>query len=139
MGKLLVEELQAIGIDAKQDQYGIVVATLPGNVPNAPVVALNSHVDTSPETSGANVQPNVIEQYDGKDIALGTSGISITLAENPELKELVGKTIITTDGTTLLGGDDKAGIAIIMEVAATLKKNPSIPRGDLRILFTCDE
>lgn len=139
MGKLLVQELKDMGIDAQQDEHGIVLATVPGNVPGAPVVALNSHVDTSPETTGKDVQPNVIEAYNGQDIPLGQSGISITLAENPELKDLVGKTLITTDGTTLLGGDDKAGVAIIMQVVATLLENPDISHGDVRILFTCDE
>jgi len=139
LGKLLATELQELGLQASQDEYGIVLATLPGNTPGAPVVALNSHVDTSPETSGADVQPNVIEAYTGGDIALGDSGLSITEQQNPELKELVGKTLITTDGTTLLGGDDKAGLAIIMQVVATLQADPSIPHGDVRILFTCDE
>lgn len=139
MGRLLVEELQQLGIEATQDGHGIVIGTLPGNVPSTPVVALNAHVDTSPETSAANVQPNVIQNYDGQDIPLGSSGISITLQENPELASLAGKTLITTDGTTLLGGDDKAGVAIIMQVIATLQQNPEIPHGDVRILFTCDE
>ena len=139
LGRILKEELEALGLSATQDEHGIVLATLPGNVDGVPVVALNSHVDTSPETTGANVQPNVIENYDGKDIALGTSGISITNTENPELADLVGKTLITTDGTTLLGGDDKAGVAIIMQVVETLLADPSIPHGDVRILFTCDE
>ncbi len=139
LGRLLVEELQQLGLSATQDEYGIVLATVPGNVDGAPVVALNSHVDTSPETTGANVQPNVIENYDGQDIPLGSSGISITRDENPELAELVGKTLITTDGTTLLGGDDKAGVAIIMQVVETLLANPSLPHGDVRVLFTCDE
>lgn len=139
LGKLLATELQELGLEASQDEYGIVLATLPGNTPGAPVVALNSHIDTSPETSGANVQPNVIKAYAGGDITLGDSGLSITEQQNPELKELVGKTLITTDGTTLLGGDDKAGLAIIMQVIATLQADPSIPHGDVRILFTCDE
>lgn len=139
LGRLLVEELKQLGLPATQDEFGIVLATVPGNVKDAPVVALNSHVDTSPETTGANVQPNVIENYDGQDIPLGSSGISITRTENPELADLVGKTLITTDGTTLLGGDDKAGVAIIMQVVETLLSDPSIPHGDVRVLFTCDE
>jgi tripeptide aminopeptidase len=139
MGRLLVDELQQLGMEATQDKHGIVVGTIPGNVPGAPVVALNSHVDTSPETSGANVKPNILENYDGKEISLGDSGITITLEENPELSSLVGKTLITTDGTTLLGADDKAGVAIIMQVAATLMQHPEIPHGEVRILFTCDE
>ncbi len=139
LGRLLVQELQGMGLTPSHDEHGIVIATVPGNVPDKPVVALNSHIDTSPETSGANVKPHVIDSFDGNDIALGDSGISITVQENPELQELVGKTLITTDGTTLLGGDDKAGLAIIMQVAETLQNNPEIPHGDVRILFTCDE
>ena len=103
LGRVLVDELKEIGIDAVQDEHGIVVATVPANVEDKPVVALNSHLDTSPETAGANVRPRVIENYDGKDIELGNSGLKITADENPELAELVGKTLITTDGTTLLG------------------------------------
>ena len=139
MGRLLVEELKGLGIEATQDSHGIVFGTVPGTVPGAPVVALNAHVDTSPETSGANVIPIVVDDYDGKDIDLGSSGNSITLDDNPELASLVEKTLITTDGTTLLGADDKAGVAIIMEVAAALIRNPELARGDVRILFTCDE
>lgn len=139
IGRILVDELTAMGVKAAQDVHGIVLATIPGNVSGAPVVALNSHVDTSPETSGANVNPQVIENYEGGDIPLGKSKLNITLNENPVLKELIGKTLITTDGTTLLGGDDKAGIAIIMQVVETLQNDPSIPHGDVRVLFTCDE
>jgi tripeptide aminopeptidase len=108
-------------------------------VRGVPVVALNSHVDTSPETTGANVNPQVIESHDGGAISLGDSGLCITKEENPELADLVGKTLITTDGKTLLGGDDKAGIAIIMQAAETLRNEQTIPHGDVRILFTCDE
>ena len=139
LGRILKEELEAMGLAATQDEHGIVISTLPGNVDGAPVVALNSHVDTSPETTGANVKPNVIENYDGKEISLGLSGLKITFDGNPELHDLVGKTLITTDGTTLLGGDDKAGVAIIMQAVETLLADPSIPHGDVRILFTCDE
>lgn len=141
LGKLLVEQMQAMGIeDAAQDQWGIVMGTIPGNVPGAPVVAFNSHVDTSPETTGNQVQPNVIENFDGKDIVLsGDPSKVITAADCPELPGAAGKTIITTDGTTLLGGDDKAGVAIIMELANHLIENPDLNRGDVRIFFTCDE
>ena len=128
-----------MGIDASQDEYGLVTATVPGSVAGAPVVALNAHLDTSPETSGANVTPQVIDSYGGGEIKLGQSELRITTEENPELAKLVGKTLVTTDGTTLLGGDDKAGIAIIMQVAETLRLNDSVPCGDVRLLFTCDE
>ena len=105
VGKLLVEQMQAMGIeDASQDQWGIVVGTVPGNVEGAPMIAFNSHVDTSPETSGNGVQPNVIENFDGEDIQLtGDSSKVIRAASCSELPDAKGKTIITTDGTTLLG------------------------------------
>jgi tripeptide aminopeptidase len=141
IGKLLVEQMLAMGIkDAAQDKWGIVMGTVPGNVDGAPVVAFNSHVDTSPETTGNQVKPNVIENFDGQDIVLsGDPTKVITAASCPELPGAAGKTIITTDGTTLLGGDDKAGVAIIMELANHLIDNPEIKRGDVRIFFTCDE
>lgn len=141
IGKLLVEQMQAMGIeDAAQDQWGIVTGTVPGNVDGAPVIAFNSHVDTSPETTGNQVQPQVIEDFDGNDITLsGDSSKTITAKTCPELPLAKGKTIITTDGTTLLGGDDKAGVAIIMELANHLLENPEIPRGPVRVFFTCDE
>ena len=105
-----------------------------------PVVAFNAHVDTSPETTGKNVKPHVIRNYDGGDIPLaGDPTKVIRVADNPELAQLVGKTIITTDGTTLLGADDKAGVAVIMELAHTLVEHPQIPHGPVRICFTCDE
>lgn len=142
LGRMLVDELKAIGIDdAQQDEHGLVWATVPATVDrDAPVVAFNSHLDTSPETTGKDVDPQVIENYAGGDIVLpqDTSQV-IRVAENPELEQLIGATLITTDGTTLLGGDDKAGVAIIMELAAHLMENPDIPHGPVRILFTCDE
>ena len=141
IGKLLAEQMLAMGIaDAHQDKWGIVYGTVPGNIKTAPVIAFNSHVDTSPETTGKNVKPNVIENFDGQDIVLsGDPSKIITVAGCSELADAKGKTIITTDGTTLLGGDDKAGVAIIMELANHLIENPDIPRGDVRIFFTCDE
>ena len=141
IGKLLTQQMLEMGIaDAHQDKWGIVYGTVPGNVENAPVVAFNSHVDTSPETTGKNVKPNVIENYDGQDITLtGDTSKVITVADCSELADAKGKTIITTDGTTLLGGDDKAGVAIIMELANHLLENPEIPHGDVRVFFTCDE
>ena len=141
LGKILLQELNEIGAtDAHVDEYGLVWAMLPGNVDGAPTIAWNSHLDTSPETTGENVKPQVIENYTGGDIPLsGDASKVITVAECPELNDLLGKTLITTDGTTLLGGDDKAGIAIIMEAANYLLENPEIKHGPIRILFTCDE
>ena len=140
IGRLLVQQMLSMGIaDASQDEFGIVMGTVPGNV-DAPVVAFNSHVDTSPDASSQNVKPNVIENFDGGDVVLSSdSSKVITAAACPELTGAKGKTIITTDGTTLLGGDDKAGVAIIMELANHLLENPDIEHGPVRIMFTCDE
>ncbi len=142
LGRMLVQELQAIGLpDAQQDQHGIVLATVPATVPYpVPVIALIAHLDTSPETSGVGVKPIVHENYSGGDIVLpGDPSKVLRVQDNPELANLKGKTIITTDGTTLLGGDDKAGVAVIMETAVQLLARPEIPHGPIRICFTCDE
>ena len=141
LGKLLVAQLTEMGAaDVQVNQHGIVMATVPGNVNGAPVVAFNAHLDTSPETSGANVKPNVIRNFDGSDIVLGGDPSKVITAKTcAELPKAKGKTIVTTDGTTLLGGDDKAGVAIMMELANHLIENPDIPRGPVRLLFTCDE
>ncbi len=142
LGKQLVEELRSMGLtDAIQDQHGIVMATVPAS-PGcmAPAICFNAHLDTSPETTGANVQPQVIPDYRGGDIQLkGAVGSSITVSQSPELSTVHGHTLITTDGTTLLGGDDKAGVAIIMEIAQHLCEHPEITHGPVRVLFTCDE
>src|SRR5688572_16458292 len=140
LGAMLRDELLALGLkDAIQNEHGLVFATVPGNVPGAPTIAFNAHVDTNPENSGKDVNPQVIRDYKGGDIALPKNDKVIRVAENPELSGLVGKTIITTDGTTLLGADDKAGVAVIMEMARILTENPQIPHGSVRIVFTCDE
>ena len=159
LGRLLVAELRAMGLrDARQDEHGIVLATVPasgcntgvlpaqgspdgcatGGTRPGPTIALCSHLDTSPETTGAGVNPQVIENYSGTDIAL-RAGRAIRVADNQGLELLRGRTLITSDGTTLLGADDKAGVAIIMEAAAWLAEHPEIPHGPLRICFTCDE
>ncbi len=142
LGKLIVGELQQLGIgEIQQDEFGIVTAIIPSNAgDDLPMVALNAHLDTSPETSGKNVQPQIIRDYQGGDLPLaGDSSKVITVAENPALEKLHGATLITTDGTTLLGGDDKAGMAVMIETAAYLLENPDIPHGPLCLLFTCDE
>lgn len=141
LGALLRDELLALGLaDARQDEHGLVFATVPGNVPGAPTVAFNAHVDTNPENSGKDVAPQVIRDYPGGDIVLPKDPSKvIRVADNPELNALVGKTIITTDGTTLLGADDKAGVAVIMEAARFLLENPAVPHGPVTIVFTCDE
>lgn len=142
LGKLLLSELREMGLkDASQDEHGIVMATIPATISrSAPTIAWIAHLDTSPETSGHGVKPMVHRNYDGGDIILpGDPSKVLRAAENPELAAVKGKTIITTDGTTLLGADDKAGIAVIMETASYLVAHPEIAHGPLRICFTCDE
>lgn len=142
LGRILVQELLAIGLaDAEQSPFGIVMAMLPATCRRpAPVIAFNAHVDTSPETTGANVKPQVWPNYDGRDLELpGDRSKVIRVDANPELKDLLGHTLITSDGTTLLGADDKAGLAVIMEAVARLAEHPEIEHGPVRVLFTCDE
>lgn len=141
LGRLLAEELSAMAADdVIQDEHALVYATVPSTVGDAdvPVVALVAHVDTSPDAPGHGVKPSVIENYSGGDISLA-SGEVIRVDACPALKDLVGATLITTDGTTLLGGDDKAGVAIIMELAETLIENPNLNHGPVKIVMTCDE
>jgi tripeptide aminopeptidase len=138
---LLVKELQELGLaNVSIDKYGYVIATLPSNVSyKVPSVGFIAHVDTSPSASGANVKPQVIK-YQGGDIVLpGDRSVIIKESENPELKNNIGKTIVTTDGTTLLGADDKAGIAIIMTAIQQLLNNPKLLHGNIKIGFTPDE
>ena len=141
LGRLLVEELRAMGIrDARQDDYGIVLATVPAAGAEGPAIALCAHLDTSPETSGAGVRPQVVRGYRGGDLVLpGDPSRVIRAAECPELAALAGRTLITSDGTTLLGADDKAGLAVIMETAAWLMEHPGICHGPIRLALTCDE
>ena len=142
LGRLLAEELRACGAaDVVQDQHGIVLATIPATVAHdVPAIAWIAHVDTSPETTGRHVQPIVHENYDGRDIVLpGDPSKVIRIYDNLELLHLKGKTLVTSDGTTLLGADDKAGVAVIMEAAAQLLARPVLPHGPIRICFTCDE
>ena len=134
----LAEECNAIGLkDVAVDQYGYVTATLPGSVKNIPTIAFIAHMDTSPDASGENINPNIVENYDGSIISLKEGVLSP--AEFPFLKDYIGQTLITTDGTTLLGADDKAGIAEILTAIEYLIAHPEIPHGDIRIAFTPDE
>jgi len=137
---MLLRELLDMGAERPhQDESGLVWATIPGTTGKAsPTIALIAHLDTSPEAPGDNVRPQVIECYTGGDISL-PSGKVLNDTNSPSLASLIGKTLVTTDGTTLLGGDDKAGIAIIMELAQHLIEHPHLPHGPLRVLFTCDE
>jgi tripeptide aminopeptidase len=138
--RLLLDELEALGLaDAAIDEHGYVTATLPSTVDrDVPTVAFFAHVDTARECSGANVQPQRI-RYDGGDIVLGDSGQVIRPAESPELQHHAGHDVITTDGTTLLGADDKAGIAEIMAAASYLLAHPEVPHGPVKVAFNPDE
>jgi tripeptide aminopeptidase len=143
LGRLLVEELLAIGVaDAHLDEHGYVYGTIPSNTPknNVPVICFCSHMDTAPDFSGTNVKPQIVRNYQGGDIRLpGDPQQVIRVADHPVLKDLIGHDIVTSDGTTLLGADDKAGIAEIMAAAEFLINNPDVKHGTIRILFTTDE
>ncbi len=146
LGRLLVDELKEMGIaDAHQDEHGLVWGEVPATVRGQsglgelPTVLFNAHLDTSPEAPGNHVHPSVIRDFAGGDIALAKDNRVIRVTDCPDLEHLVGHTLITTDGTTLLGGDDKAGVAAIMELANHLLEHPRIPHGPVRLLFTCDE
>ncbi|MDR2286880.1 MAG: peptidase T [Prevotellaceae bacterium] len=139
---LLVDELKALGVaDAVIDEYGYVMATVPSNIDcEIPVVGFLSHVDTSPDMSGANVNPQIVSNYDGGDIILNREkNVHLRVADFPEMKACKGQTLITTDGTTLLGADDKAGVAEIMWVVQYLQSHPDFKHGTLKIGFTYDE
>jgi len=134
----LAKECEAIGLQSvSMDAYGYVTALLPGNTANAPTIGFISHMDTSPDASGENVLSNIVENYDGKAIPL--NGTVLSPEEFPSLNEYIGQTLITSDGTTLLGADDKAGIAEILTAAEYLLAHPEIPHGAIRIAFTPDE
>jgi tripeptide aminopeptidase len=143
LGRLLVEELLAIGIaDAHLDEHGYVYATVPATTSknNVPVICFCAHMDTAPDFSGTDVKPQVVRNYRGGDIKLpGDPTQVIRVADHPVLNDLIGHDIVTSDGTTLLGADDKAGIAEIMAAAEFLINNPDIRHGTIRILFTTDE
>ncbi len=140
---LLVGELKALGLtDAKRDEHGIVTATLPANTKkkNVKVIGLLAHVDTSPEMSGAGVKPVVHKGYAGGDLVLPDDPTAvIKAAENPDLVAKKGEDIVTASGRTLLGADDKSGVAVVMALVQYLKEHPQIPHGTIRISFTPDE
>jgi tripeptide aminopeptidase len=146
LSRMLVDELQALGCsDAAMTEHGYVFATVPGNLPDGhaaagkvPTIGLIAHVDTYFGTAGADVKPQIIERYDGSDITLNADQV-LRVADNPNLGHCVGHTLIHTDGTTLLGADDKAGVAEIMTAVAWLRDNPEFPHGPIRIAFTTDE
>jgi tripeptide aminopeptidase len=139
--RMLRDELKAMGIQATLDKYGYVMGTLPATPGvRAPKLGFIAHVDTAPDASGTDIKPQIIENYDGGDIALiGVPGLYLKPSEFPELLEHKGQTLITTDGTTLLGADDKAGVAEIMDAVQYLVEHPEIPHGEIKIGFTPDE
>jgi tripeptide aminopeptidase len=142
LARELVKELKFMKAqDVELTQHALVYATIPTTVKHAvPTIAWLAHMDTSPEFSGKDVKPIVHNNYQGGDITLpGDATQVLTVKDNPDLKRMIGKTLITSDGTTLLGADDKAGIAVIMNAAAYLLNHPEVPHGKIRICFTCDE
>jgi tripeptide aminopeptidase len=142
LAKDLVKELKELGIsDVAVDENGYIMATLPSNIDkDIPVIGFIAHMDTSPDMSGTNVKPQIVENYDGGDIVLNKEqNIILSTKDFPEIKEYIGKTLITTDGTTLLGADDKAGLAEIITAVEYLVNHPEVPHGTIKIGFTPDE
>ncbi len=139
--KLLCKELNDMGVKATLDEYGYVMGSIPSNIDKkVPAIGFISHVDTSPDASGKDVKPQIIKDYNGKDIELkGVPGLALKPSEFPELLAHKGETIITTDGTTLLGADDKAGVAEIMNAVQYIVEHPEFKHGDIKIGFTPDE
>ena len=139
--EMLRDELRALGLEAELDQWGYVMATLPSNLDRkAPAIGFIAHVDTSPDASGKDVKAQIIRDYDGGDIELkGVPGLALRVADFPELAGYKGQTIITTDGTTLLGADDKAGVAEIMNAVEYLVEHPEVKHPEVKIGFTPDE
>ena len=139
--RMLRDELEAMGVDATLDEYGYVMASIPSNTDKkVPAIGFIAHVDTSPDASGENVKPQIIRNYDGGPIDLaGVPGLKLDPAEFPEMLHFTGQTLITTDGTTLLGADDKAGVAEIMDAVQYIQAHPEFKHGPIRIGFTPDE
>ncbi|QEH70329.1 peptidase T [Cellulosilyticum sp. WCF-2] len=140
--KMLLEECKALGLqDVSLDEYGYVMATLPSNVTyDTDIVGFIAHMDTVPDYSGKNVKPHVVKDYKGGDLILNAqTGVTLSPTQFPILNDFIGETLITTDGTTVLGGDDKAGIAEILTAIEYLINHPEIPHGTIRIGFTPDE
>ncbi len=139
--RLLKDELEAMGVKAELDKWGYVMASIPSNIDRkVPAIGFIAHVDTAPDAPGANVKPQIISDYDGSDIPLGgVPGLSLKTSDFPELLAHKGETIITTDGTTLLGADDKAGVAEIMDAVQYVVGHPEFKHGEIKIGFTPDE
>lgn len=142
LGRMLEAELNALGLDdVHVDEHGYVTATLPSNVnKKVPTIVFMAHMDTSPDMSGKDVKPQIVPSYNGEDILLNKeTGLTLKVADFPEISQYVGQTIITTDGTTLLGADDKAGIAEIMSAIEYLIEHPEVKHGAIKVAFTHDE
>ena len=141
LAKMLRDELIAMGVEATLDEYGYVMASIPSNCgKEVPAIGFIAHVDTAPDAPGKDVKPQIIENYDGGEIVLkGVAGLSLKPSDFPELNQYKGQTLITTDGTTLLGADDKAGIAEIMDAVQYIVEHPEFKHGDIKIGFTPDE
>ena len=145
--RMLRDELAAMGVEANLDEYGYVMASIPSNVDKkVPAIGFIAHVDTAPDASGANVKPQIIKEYDGGDIELkgvpstgSGAGLFLKPSEFPEMLHFVGQTLITTDGTTLLGADDKGGVAEIMDAVQYIVEHPDFKHGEIKIGFTPDE
>ena len=140
--RMLKDELTAMGVEATLDEYGYVMARIPSNCPDKeiPAIGFIAHADTAPDASGADIRPQIIENYDGGEIPLkGVPGLSLKPSEFPEMEQYKGMTLVTTDGTTLLGADDKAGIAEIMTAVQHIVEHPEFKHGDIMIGFTPDE
>lgn len=139
--RMLQKELQDMGVKADLDEYGYVMATIPANSDKEiPAVGFIAHVDTSPDASGKDIKPQIIENYQGGDILLNAEkDIVLRVSEFPEMQQYIGKTMITTDGTTLLGADDKGGVAAIMCAAEYIMEHPEFKHGEIKIGFTPDE
>ena len=139
--RMLRDELEALGVQATLDEYGYVMATIPSNIGSkVPAIGFIAHVDTAPDASGAGIKPQIINEYDGGEIELkGVPGLSLKPSEFPEMLHYVGETLITTDGTTLLGADDKAGVAEIMDAVQYMVEHPDFKHGEIKLGFTPDE
>lgn len=140
---LLKDELNEMGVEATRDEYGYVMGSIPSNLENGekvPAIGFIAHVDTAPDASGKDIKPQIIENYDGGNIALkGVEGLELKPEDFPEMLQYKGQTLITTDGTTLLGADDKAGVAEIMDAVQYIVNHPEFKHGDIKIGFTPDE
>jgi len=140
LGKYLLNELKELGVDASMDEFGYVIGRIKGNTENQPTIALIAHMDTSPDASGKDVKPRIVKKYDGKDIILNEEkGLVLSPDTFETLNDQIGHDLIVTDGTTLLGADDKAGVAEIMTYVEFLGHDKNYPHGDIVVVFTPDE